>query len=338
MTTRVALLGVGTVGSALLRRLDDVGRDVRLVLVSSSSQRLVDPDGIDVATAVEKLRASEVGNDLGQVAPALGLPDDCRVVVDATASPRVAARHTHWLLRGIHVVTASKIANGGAQTDDDALGAAARAGGSTYGASATVGAGLPLLRTLRDLRDGGDEIHRISGVLSGSIAWLLDAYAARGGTTPFSALVAEAHALGLTEPDPQIDLSGVDVQRKLVILARAAGARLEPTSVSVEPVGAGSARELDATLARLHADAVAGGRRLRHVATWTRDGGAEVGLQALAPDHPLAGGAGTDNRVAVWSTRYPDQPVVVQGPGAGAAVTAAALLDDVRRAARAAAS
>lgn len=337
MTARVALLGVGTVGSALLQRFGDVGKGMRVVLVSSSSQTLVDvdADGIDTATAVEKLRASELTSHLGQVGPALGGPDGCRVVVDATASPRVAARHARWLVRGIHVVTASKIANGGRQTDADALTTGARAGASSYGASATVGAGLPLLRTLHELRAGGDEIHKISGVLSGSIAWLLDAYAVRSGTTAFSELVVEAHAQGLTEPDPQIDLSGVDVQRKLVIMARAAGIRLEPESVDVAPLEPTDGLSLDDLVADRQREAAAAGRRLRHVATWSRDDGARVGLAALAPDDPLAGGVGTDNRVAIWSTRYRDQPIVIQGPGAGAEVTAAALLDDIRRAVQA---
>lgn len=169
MNARVALLGVGTVGSALLAHLERHGDGVDVVLVSSSRQRVTDPGGIDVRTAVEKLRTSEVASDLAAVGPALGPPRARRVVVDATASPAVAARHAHWLVRGIHVVTASKLANGGRQTDADALRRAAKVGRAGYGASATVGAGLPVLRTIEALRAGGDEIIRITGVLSGSL-------------------------------------------------------------------------------------------------------------------------------------------------------------------------
>ena len=173
VTARIALVGVGTVGSALLVAARAAWRGVEVVHVCSSRQSLTDADGIDVRTAAEKLCASEVGNDLDQVVAALGAGDRQRVVVDATASGVVAARHASWLRDGVHVVTASKIANGGTQAESDELVRAARTGGATYGASATVGAGLPLLRTIAALRAGGDEITKIVGVLSGSLAWIL---------------------------------------------------------------------------------------------------------------------------------------------------------------------
>lgn len=315
MSARVALLGVGTVGSALLDRLDRHGDGVDVVLVSSSRQSVTDPGGIDVCTAVEKLRTSEVASDLALVSAALGPPDaGHRVVVDATASPVVAARHAHWLLRGIHVVTASKIANGGGQTDADALAVAARVGQARYGASATVGAGLPLLRTIEALRAGGDEMLRIAGVLSGSLAWILDAHHSEGGRRALPDLVEEARRLGLTEPDPGVDLSGEDVRRKLLVLARAAGARLEPADIDVTPL----------------AEIPRSDQRLRYIASWEPGARSTVGLVALPAGDPLAAGTGCDNRVAIWSSRYADQPLVVQGPGAGAGVTAAALLDDIR--------
>ena len=325
MRARVALLGVGTVGSALLERLDRHGDGVDVILVSSSRQCLIDSSGIDVRTAVAKLRTSEVASDLALVSPAIGASDVPRVVVDATASHAVAARHAHWLVRGIHVVTASKIANGGGQTDADALAAAARVGGSTYGDSATVGAGLPVLRAIEALRAGGDEITKITGVLSGTLAWLLDAYETAEGRRPLADLVDEAHGLGLTEPDPQVDLSGTDVQRKLLVLARAAGARLDPSDIDVSPL-------VPDDFAPRVAAAAADGRRLRYVASWAPGKRPTVGLTALPLGDPLAGGSGCDNRVAIWSTRYRSSPLIVQGPGAGGEVTAAALMDDVLRA------
>ena len=323
MRARVALLGVGTVGSALLERLDRRGDGVDVVLVSSSRQCLIDSSGIDVRTAVAKLRTSEVASDLAFVSPALGASDAPRVVVDATASAAVAARHAHWLLRGIHVVTASKIANGGSQTDADALTVAARVGSATYGASATVGAGLPVLRSIETLRAGGDEITKITGVLSGTLAWLLDAYEASDARRPLADLVDEAHRLGLTEPDPQVDLSGTDVQRKLLVLARAAGARLEPSDVAVLPLVPDDFPAQPAALAD--------GRCLRYVASWAPGEQPTVGLAVLPVGDPLAAGTGCDNRVAIWSTRYESSPLIIQGPGAGGDVTAAALLDDIRR-------
>jgi homoserine dehydrogenase len=185
-----------------------------------------------------------------------------------------------------------------------------------------------LLRTIRALRDGGDRIHGIAGVLSGSLAWLL---ARHDGLRPFEDLVDEARALGYTEPDPRQDLSGEDVRRKLLILARAAGVALAPGDVEVRPLDA-------ATLGEAHAQACAGSGSgggpgvLRYVARLEcRDGGrvsARVGLEVLPAADPLASGTGTDNRVAIHSDRYPLQPLLIQGPGAGADVTAAALLDD----------
>ncbi|HEX7384897.1 MAG TPA: hypothetical protein VF291_11330, partial [Burkholderiaceae bacterium] len=193
---------------------------------------------------------------------------------------------------------------------------------------------------VRELRAGGDEVTAVAGVLSGTLAWLFDRY---DGERPFSVLVGEAQALGYSEPDPRADLSGRDVLRKLLILARSAGAELEPTQVRLQSLlppdlAAGDWPQARARMPALddavHArwrEAQATGRRLRFVARWSRAAGARIGPDALAPDDPLLGGQGCDNRVAIWSCRYREQPLVVQGPGAGAVVTAAALLDDVLR-------
>jgi homoserine dehydrogenase len=159
---------------------------------------------------------------------------------------------------------------------------------------------------------------------------------------PFSALVQQARDAGYTEPDPRDDLSGEDVRRKLLILARTADVELdvdeiEVTSLVPPELAMVSRDSLDAALPALdtplrerYADAYKRGERLRFIAR-LQDGRARVGLESLPHDHPLAGGAGTDNRVAIWSDRYRSQPLVIQGPGAGAEVTAAGLLDDALR-------
>jgi homoserine dehydrogenase len=166
---------------------------------------------------------------------------------------------------------------------------------------------------------------------------------------PFSVLVRQARDAGYTEPDPRDDLSGEDVRRKIVILARAAGVELDSQDVAVASLvppqlaalsaGAVDAAlpALDAVLRERFAAAYKNGEKLRFIARLERDAGvarARVGLESLPGDHPLAGGAGTDNKVAIWSDRYRDQPLVNQGPGAGAEVTAAGLLDDCLRIAR----
>lgn len=186
---------------------------------------------------------------------------------------------------------------------------------------------------------GGDHIHAIEGVLSGSLAWLFHRY---DGQSPFSAAVREALAAGYTEPDPRLDLSGEDVRRKLLILARSSGLALDASQVEVDSLvpealaalsledAVAALEQLDAPLQARWQQAHDNGRVLRFVGRVDGEG-AQVGLRELPADHPLAQGAGTDNRVAIHSDRYHRQPLLIQGPGAGAEVTAAALLDDVLR-------
>jgi homoserine dehydrogenase len=286
---RVALLGTGNVGTAVLERLQRLEDRLHLVHVANTRESSGDPDAAGI-------------------------------IIDATASDAIAGRHAQWLARGIHVVTACKLGQGTSLRRWHDIRDAAAIGGTRYGDSATVGAGLPLLRTIRALRAGGDRIHGIAGVLSGSLAWLFDAY---DGTRPFSECVREAQAAGYTEPDPRDDLSGEDVRRKLLILARAAGFELEAHDVQVESL----ADATDDALQLRFESARGEGLRLAYVAR-LQDGIGTARLEALAPGDPLAAGTATDNRVAIHSDRYATQPLVILGPGAGAAVTAAALLDD----------
>lgn len=333
----VVLLGTGTVGRAVLSRWSRLRADERLQALHlfavantrHSWRKFGELDGANLPPAAaddERLRAEQ----LLDILPAGG------IVVDATASEGVAALHARWLASGLRVATANKAGIGGDLWSFRAI----QAHAARYGDSATVGAGLPLLRSLRELRRGGDRILGLAGVLSGSLAWLFDQY---DGSQPFSSLVRQARALGYTEPDPRLDLSGQDVRRKLLILARNAGFALDADAVAVESLlppalAAASSGNLDAALACLDAPmqqrwqaAQREGRRLRFLARFDAQGRARVGLEALAVDDPLAAGRSCDNRVALWSCRYREQPLLIQGPGAGAEVTAAALLDDVLR-------
>lgn len=339
---RLALLGTGTVGAAFVarwQRLRQQGIAVPGIAWLCNSRALRPGDG-DPLQALEDARTAPATT--GRWAPWVEAeslrPGD--VMVDATASDTVAGWHAEWLGRGVHVVTANKLGVGADLARAQAIaGASAGRGGrvGVYGDSATVGAGLPLLRSLRELAAGGDRIHSVEGVLSGSLAWLFDRY---DGSQPFSQLVREARDSGYTEPDPRLDLSGEDVRRKLLILARAAGMPLQAHEVRVDSLvpdalAATALSEVDALLPTLDGPLAAralaarnAGAKLRFIGRVDADG-ATVGLRTLPGDHPLCAGGGTDNVVAIASCRYRDQPLVIRGPGAGADVTAAALLDDV---------
>lgn len=341
---RVALLGTGTVGRAVLERIASwsgtpLGARLSLVYAANSRHALGGRFNLLPEGVADLLQHEGQPSRLAAVESALPAGSGPRVVVDATASEDVAAHHARWLSQGIHVVTACKLGQGTSLERWRTLRAACAQGGTCYGDSATVGAGLPLIRSIRELRAGGDRIHAIAGVLSGSLAWLFNHY---DGLRPFSGFVREAREAGYTEPDPRDDLSGEDVRRKIVILARAAGVELESHEVDVAslvpPALAMLPRAdvdaalpvLDQPLRERFARAYKNGEKLRFIARLEK-GKARVGLESLPVDHPLAGGAGTDNRVAIWSDRYRQQPLVIQGPGAGAEVTAAGLLDDVLR-------
>lgn len=336
----VALFGTGHVGSAFLRLLSTpAGAEVRLVGVANSTRQIADATGLVAESAVNALREEATARNDGDLLAALDASGaQRRVIVDATASGQVAARHAGWLAAGYDVVTANKDAAAGSTAAWNALQAGTRSAGVGYGDAATVGAGLPVLATLRRLHGCGDRVRAIEGVFSGSLSWLFAQY---DGERPFSALLSEARAFGYSEPDPRLDLSGLDVARKLVILARAAGHAIEIGDVEVENLVPPSLREidvptflarsvdLDAAIEARRAEAAAQRRVLRHLAVLDEHGRARVGLAAVQAEHPAASLRGTDNLFALTTDRYRSTPLVIQGPGAGAEVTAQALLGDL---------
>jgi len=238
------------------------------------------------------------------------------------------------------VITPNKRANASEMAYYRRLRQSNRSVGAHYLYETTVGAALPVIQTLRDLVQTGDEIVEIEGILSGTLSFLFNSY---DGRRPFSALVEQARSLGYTEPDPRDDLSGMDVARKVVILAREMGVSLELTEVELrslvpEALQAGSVAEFlaslpdhDGAMEGRRREAEASGNVLRFVGRVSREGQASVGLRAYPTNHPFARVQLTDNIVLFRTRRYRENPLVVQGPGAGREVTAAGVFADLLR-------
>lgn len=359
--TRLALIGTGLVGKALIPRLDALcaASDITVGAVARSTGVVRNPHAktaqqlLDMAQQLSPHDAVESSADFLR---ALCTPDSCTsatctpatctpatctsdssgqwLVIDATASDEVAAWHAPLLAADIPVVTANKRGLAGSLDRWHNIATSRQQSDHVvpYGSGCVVGAGLPLVKGITRLRRSGEDVTSLHGVLSGSLAVLLSEF---DGSTPFATLVEQAVADGLCEPDAWEDLSGVDVERKLLVLSRAAGYALTADKIERTPLYVDGTRGdwegLSRHVESLHQQAAAQGLVLAYTARLMPQGSevkAIVGPEFLSPDHLLASGGGV-NTVAIHSTRYCDAPLVIQGPGAGPDVTAAGLLDDI---------
>ncbi|ELH4833513.1 bifunctional aspartate kinase/homoserine dehydrogenase II [Vibrio harveyi] len=345
----VALCGKGNIGSSWLSLFAEQkeelekrhGMSFDLVAVVDSQTYWFDENGIDAATVAQRFDDESIEND-GNWLTKLGAIQnfDEAVVLDVTASKELATRYVEIAQQGIHLISANKVAGSADSQYYHQVQDAFAKIGRHWLYNATVGAGLPINHTVRDLRESGDDVVALSGIFSGTLSWLFQQF---DGSVPFAELVDLAWQQGLTEPDPRSDLDGSDVMRKLVILARESGLSIEPESVKVESLVPEELRELSLDaffdqgdiLSEILQERLTKAQKndqvLRYVARLERNGKATVGVEALSREHALANLLPCDNIFAIESKWYKDNPLVIRGPGAGREVTAGAIQSDLNR-------
>jgi bifunctional aspartokinase / homoserine dehydrogenase 1 len=342
------LMGVGLVGRQLLvqlaRQQDGLrgrGVELRLCAVAASRRMLLDPAGIEPAGALDALAARGGPLDLEALRDSVRRRrPGCPVLVDCTSAADLAAAYGDFAASGFHLVGANKKLNSGPLAGYRALRGVLARHRRRFHYETNVGAGLPVINTLRDLLAGGDRVLRIEGILSGSLSFIVGLLEQE---VPLHAAVERARQAGFTEPDPREDLSGLDVARKALILHRELGGCLELEQVEVAGLlppdfDAGGGLEafmerlgqLDAAFAVRAAELRAKGQVLRFIAA-ADAGSCRVGPVAVGSEHPLFAVRDGESAVSFTTAAYSPRPLVVRGYGAGAEVTAAAVLADVMR-------
>ncbi len=343
------LLGKGNIGSRWLELFareqgnlsDRSGFEFVLAGVADSRKSLLNYEGLDASHVLTVFDDEAEYRD--QESLFLWMRDhpfDDLVVLDVTAEGSIADQYLDFASYGFHIISANKVAGSSDSAHWRQLRDAFSRTGRHWLYNATVGAGLPINYTVRDLRESGDSILSISGIFSGTLSWLFLQY---DGSVPFTELVDQAWQQGLTEPDPRVDLSGLDVMRKLVILAREAGYDIEPHQVRVESLVPENCTDesvdhffenadaLNDQMLQRYEAANEAGLVLRYVARFDASGKARVGVEAVRPEHPLASLLPCDNVFAIESRWYRDNPLIIRGPGAGRDVTAGAIQSDLNR-------
>ena len=341
-------MGVGNVGGTLVdfvreqhdQLLNERNIDLQISGLANSKKMLFDSKGIDLSDWRGALANAETDSTLeGFVEIIKEMNLENSAFIDNTASEDVAALYESVLSNSIGVVASNKIAAADSYARYIGLRELASRHSTDYRFETNVGAGLPVIDTIHHLVLSGDKVHKIEAVLSGTLNFLFSAFSSE---MTFEASVKGAMSAGFTEPDPRIDLSGVDVQRKILILAREAGFKLEMSDVENVPflpekLMKGSVSQflealpsIEGTMQKKLQDAESQGKKLRYFATF-ENGKAKVRLEPLDASHPFCSLEGSDNIVMLTTDRYSGRPLVVQGAGAGADVTAMGVFADIMR-------
>jgi len=300
---------------------------------------IFDEDGLDMDSWVEQLAAGETQMTMPEfVAKMKAMNVSNAIFIDNTAEPKIAESYEQILDASISISTPNKIATSGSYLQYMRLKKLAQKRGVYFMYETNVGAGLPLISTLSDLINSGDQILKLEAVLSGSLSYIFNNFKEDNS---FHTIVQEAKALGYTEPDPRVDLNGIDVRRKIIILAREIGLPIEEGDVEIENVLPQKCQEVetvdelfevlkseDAYFEKLKQDAEAENKALRMVAS-LENGKAKIALEKVDSTHAFYSLNGSDNMVVLTTKRYNERPLVIRGPGAGAEVTAAGVFAEV---------
>ena len=342
------VMGVGNVGSKLLRQIaqqqaylkKELRLNLRIIGISNSRTMFFDEDGIELKDWEGLLQSGEKADGDAFFNRVLELNYRNSIFVDNTASELVANTYPDYLRNSVAVVTCNKIACSSEREQYEQLKELSKEYQAPFLYETNVGAGLPIIDTLKHLIVSGDRVRKIEAVLSGSLNFVFNNF---NDTTSFADIVREAQQQGYTEPDPRIDLSGTDVMRKILILARESGYGLDLAEIennSFLPVESIAAKDIESfykslekseqDFQKLYREAVASGAKLKYVAQFEA-GKAKVGLQSVPEGHDFYNLAGSDNIVLFYTDRYPEQPLMVKGAGAGAEVTASGIFADIIR-------